>query len=203
MNSTLLTLAHYMTGEFDNREQAMAEPSWYVHLRLWQRPVPLFMEDSLTLFAEQANILQLEQPYRQRLLRLSQVTNEPESPLQVQYYSFKDSISVSGAGANLEILKTLTLDQIDLLPGCVLTVTQPTPSAFAASPPPDSSCYFTYQDEIRQVSLGFEASSKEFLSYDKGIDMETGRAIWGAIMGPYRYTKRQDFAHELSQFAGQ
>jgi hypothetical protein len=203
MNPSLLTLAHYLSGEFDNREQAMAEPNWYVHLRLWQRPVPLFMEDSLTLFAEQANILQLEQPYRQRLLRLRQVANEPQAPLQVQYYSFKDPISVCGAGAQPEILKTLTLAQIDLLPGCVLNVTQPQPSVFTASPPPDSPCYFTYQDEIRQVSLGFEASPKEFLSYDKGIDMETGRAIWGAIMGPYRYTKRHDFAHELSQFAGQ
>ncbi|MBV8887772.1 MAG: hypothetical protein JO235_27770 [Chroococcidiopsidaceae cyanobacterium CP_BM_RX_35] len=48
----LIALAHYLTGKFDNQEQATAEPAWYVHLRLWQRPVPLFTEDSITLFAE-------------------------------------------------------------------------------------------------------------------------------------------------------
>ena len=49
----LIALAQYMAGEFDNREQALAEPTWYVHLRMWQRPlpVPLFSEPSIALFA--------------------------------------------------------------------------------------------------------------------------------------------------------
>lgn len=59
-----------MTGEFDNREQALVEPAWYVHLRLWQVPIPLFTEDSITLFAEQTNIVSSERPYRPRLIRL-------------------------------------------------------------------------------------------------------------------------------------
>jgi len=62
-----VTLAQYLTGEFDNREQAIAEPVWYAHLKLWHCPVPLFTKDSITLFAEQANVLTLDQPYRQRL----------------------------------------------------------------------------------------------------------------------------------------
>ena len=60
----LLALADYLSGEFDNREQALAEPIWYVHLRLWQRPIPLFSEDSMTLFAEQASVVNLERPDR-------------------------------------------------------------------------------------------------------------------------------------------
>ena len=46
----LKTLAQYMTGEFDNQEQALADPAWYVHLKLWQVPVQLFSEDSITFF---------------------------------------------------------------------------------------------------------------------------------------------------------
>ncbi|MFM6193835.1 MAG: CpcT/CpeT family chromophore lyase [Planktothrix sp.] len=42
----LKTLAEYMAGEFDNQAQALADPVWYVHLRLWHRPVPV------SLFAE-------------------------------------------------------------------------------------------------------------------------------------------------------
>jgi hypothetical protein len=30
----LITLASYMAGKFDNQQQALAEPVWYVHLHL-------------------------------------------------------------------------------------------------------------------------------------------------------------------------
>ncbi|HAZ47912.1 MAG TPA: chorismate mutase [Cyanobacteria bacterium UBA11369] len=182
----LIALAGYMAGEFDNRDQAIADPAWYVHVRLWQRPVALFAEDSLTLFAEQANALYLDRPYRQRIIRLQQG--------QVQYYMLKDPSSIQGAGINPERLKTLTLDDIEYLPGCTLTVTQDERLRFQATLPPNCRCCFTFRGETYQVSLGFEASLEQFLSYDKGIDPVTGKAIWGALLGPYRFTKRQDFS---------
>jgi len=40
ISQQLQTLAQYITGEFDNKKQAAAEPAWYVHLRLWQVVVP-------------------------------------------------------------------------------------------------------------------------------------------------------------------
>ncbi len=198
----LLMLAHYLAGEFDNREQAIAEPVWFVHLRLWHRPLSLFPDESLTLFAEQASIVNLDHPYRQRLMRLQPSTTESQA-VQVQYYSFKDPEAVAGAGRKPELLESVTLEQIDCLPGCTLNVISQNaiaispdstePQRFVASPPPDSRCSFTYQGETRYVSLGFEASSTEFLSYDKGIDPTTGKALWGALMGPYRYTKRETY----------
>lgn len=196
-SSLIPTLADYLAGEFDNREQALSDPVWFVHLRLWQRPVPLFTADSLTLFAEQANVLTLDQPYRQRLLRLQPAAGDPQAPIQVQYYAFKDPTLVKGAGQNPQVLQTLTTDEIDLLPGCVLQVT-PQQQAnhtfqFMALPPPGARCYFTYEQQVRQVALGFEVTPEKFLSYDKGVDPETGKALWGAIMGPYQFTKRQSY----------
>lgn len=192
----LIALAHYLAGEFDNREQAIAEPAWYVHLRLWQRPVPLFTEDSITLFAEQANIVKLNQPYRQRLMRL-QERQDKDVPLQVQYYMPKDPTALSGAGANPAQLQTLTPDQFELLPGCLLSVTQQQLDGdryhFSAALPPDARCCFTYRGNTQQVSLGFEATQEEFLSSDKGIDTATGKATWGAIWGPFRFHKRLNY----------
>ena len=193
LSPDLLLLARYIAGEFDNQPQAAAEPVWYVHLRLWQRPVALFTDDSVTLFAEQANALILDQPYRQRLLRLQQSTADDRA-LQVQYYGFKNPVAFKGAGRNPELLKQLTIDQVEQLPGCVLHVTQPQPAKFAAFPPPDACCYFEYQGEQRQVSLGFEAGPDEFKSYDKGVEPGTDRALWGAIMGPYQFSKQQSYA---------
>jgi hypothetical protein len=200
LSSELITLASYMAGEFDNEQQAIAEPVWYVHLRLWQRPVPLFTEDSLTLFAEQANIVNLDKPYRPRILRLQSSDTTPAS-LEVQYYMLKDIQAIRGAGRNPELLRQLTSDDIEFLPGCNLTVKQqqlaPNSYEFSASSATGTPCGFSYQGNSYQVSLGFEATAEEFRSYDKGIDPTTGKAIWGALMGPFRFTKRQDFASEL------
>lgn len=196
----LITLAKYMAGEFDNQKQAIADPVWYVHLRLWQRPVPLFTEDSLTLFAEQANIVNLDKPYRPRILRLRCSETTPTA-LEVQYYMFKDSDAIRGAGKNPEMLKKLTPEDIKFLPGCLLKVEQqqiaPNSYTFAAKSATGTPCSFSYQGNSFQVSLGFEANAEEFRSYDKGIDPTTGKAMWGALMGPFRFTKRQDFADEL------
>ncbi len=201
LSPELITLARYMAGEFDNQQQAIAEPVWYVHLRLWQRPVPLFTEDSLTLFAEQANIVNLDKPYRPRILRLQSSDTTPAS-LQVQYYMLKDTEAIRGAGRNPELLRQLTSEDIEFLPGCNLTVKQQQLGSnayeFSASSATVTPCSFSYKGNSYQVSLGFEATAEEFRSYDKGIDPTTGKALWGALMGPFRFTKRQDFAAELS-----
>ncbi|XHX78616.1 MAG: chromophore lyase CpcT/CpeT [Stenomitos frigidus ULC029] len=195
LSPSLLTLARYMAGEFDNREQAIGDPAWYVHLRLWLRPVPLFSEDSLTLFAEQANVLYPEQAYRQRLIRLRQV-DHAEAPLQAHYYAFKNPTAAIGAGLKPAFLKAITLDQLDYLPGCILKITQSETERFTAHPMPGLQCFFSYQGKQSQVQLGFAASAHAFESYDKGIDVETQKATWGAVLGPYRYTKRRDFGAE-------
>lgn len=196
LSPDLLTLANYLAGEYDNREQALAEPIWFVHLRLWQRPVDLFTDDSITLFAEQANVVNIDRPYRQRILRLMP-NPDSETGLYVQYYMPKNPSALIGAGRNPDLLKTLTPEQLELLPGCILSVSQQTvaPSnyQFTASPLPDTRCTFTYLDNTVQVSLGFAVTETELQTYDKGIDQETGKATWGAIIGPYRYTKREKY----------
>ncbi|AFZ04473.1 chromophore lyase CpcT/CpeT [Calothrix sp. PCC 6303] len=192
-SSQLLTLGNYLAGEFDNSKQSLAEPAWFVHLRLWHIPVPLFPEDSITFFAEQANIVNLDQPYRQRIIRIRQVGNV-ESSLQVQYYALKDYISLVGAGKEPGRLKNLTPDDLEDLPGCVLEVEIKETShhlQFIATPVANSICSFRYNGNIVRVSLGFEVTQEELKTYDKGIDPETGRATWGAILGPYHYQKRK------------
>ncbi|MGB3653646.1 MAG: chromophore lyase CpcT/CpeT [Rivularia sp. (in: cyanobacteria)] len=189
----LSIISEYLAGEFENKEQAMTDPVWYVYLRMWQRPVSLFQEDSLTLFAEQANTLNIEKPYRQRIIRITPAI--ADESFKVQYYMFKDPTAWIGAGLNYTSLNALTPEELDILPGCVLTMNvetlAPHQYKFIAKPIPDTRCTFDYAGNTIEVSLGFEATQKEFLSYDKGIDIETRKATWGAILGPYRYTKLQ------------
>jgi CpeT/CpcT family (DUF1001) len=201
LSPELIALAKYMAGVFDNREQALAEPTWYVHLRLWQRPlpVPLFSEPSIALFAEQANVLNLDKPYRPRIVQLRQSSSG--SGLEAQYYMLRDIAAFQGAGSNPNLLLKLTSEQIQLLPTCKLSVAVKDTGAkgyrFQASLPAGSPCCFAYEGQNYQVDLGFEAAAEEFLSYDKGISPTTGKAIWGALMGPFKFVKRDDLASEV------
>ncbi|WP_287289477.1 chromophore lyase CpcT/CpeT [Okeania sp. SIO2B9] len=198
----------FSAGEFDNSTQAIADPAWYVQLRLWHRPVPitLFPEPSIALFAEQANILKLDQPYRPRVMQLRQLSDSPTSSdsstsLQIQYYLPKDVPSILGSGKNPEILKQLKPSQMKFLPGCTLEVINHNHGQdneyFQGILPPDAVCGFTYQSQYYQVELGFEVNAQEFLSYDKGIDPQTGKGTWGALLGQYKFMKSRSFSSEL------
>ncbi|GAB4545309.1 MAG: chromophore lyase CpcT/CpeT [Pleurocapsa sp.] len=197
LSPQIITLARYLAGEFDNQQQALAEPAWYVHLRLWLRPVPIFREDSLTLFAEQANIINLDRPYRPRILRIRQ-----KETIEVEYYMFKDIKLAQGGGQNPDLISNITPETIEFLPDCTLKVQQKKDKlnrdVFITYPATETPCSFCYQGNNYQVYLGFEVTENELKTYDKGIEPETGRGIWGALLGAYSFTKIKDFAAELN-----
>ena len=191
----LTSLAHWLAGEFDNYPQAYDQPVWFVSLRLWHRPLPIRIDGHLAIFCEQANSLYLDAPYRQRLLIL-----KPEPQPQAEYKAFRQPERFKGAGANPSLLDSLTLSDLEDLPGCRLTITEsitPPDSRFKAEPPPDTKCYFQYNGERRQVILGFEATANQFWSHDRGVDPISGNPLWGALMGAYEFQKRQTFAAEF------
>jgi hypothetical protein len=192
--SEILTrLAPLMAGEFDNQPQAIDQPVWFVPLRLWYRPLPLRLDGKVALFAEQANLLQIDRPYRQRIAVLQEQAGVP----QVQYWGFKQPDRFLGAGANPGLLEGLSLAELEELLGCILTVTEQG-GKFKAEPEPGATCCFQYDGATRQVVLGFEVSPGKFWSYDRGVDPETGKGLWGALMGAYEFEKRVDFAGELA-----
>lgn len=191
-SKALTTLVQWLAGEFDNRQQAFEQPAWFVHLRLWQRPLRQRIQGNLALFVEQANALYLNQPYRQRVIVLS----EKGDRLQAEYLALKHPDQFRGAGADVDLLNKLEVSDLKPLSGCVLTITQQD-NGFKAQPLPDTKCCFEYEGKTRQVVLGFDVSSNSFASYDRGVDPDTGQALWGALMGPYEFSKCEDFAAEL------
>lgn len=181
-----LQLIEWLIGEFDNTAQSKEDPAWYVPLRLWHRLLPGRIQGKLAVFAEQSNFLQLDRPYRQRILVIEPQANDQ---LAVQYWAFKDPSQFRGAGANPDLLQQAIEPALELLPGCWLDVER-VGDRFKATPRDGDRCCFTYDSKLRQVVLGFEVSETEFLSYDRGVDPETGQSLWGAMMGPYRHQKR-------------
>ncbi|MGK7931105.1 MAG: chromophore lyase CpcT/CpeT [Microcystaceae cyanobacterium] len=192
LSSELMTLGNYLHGEFSNQKQALGQPAWFVNLHLWFQPVALFPDDSLTFFTEQAAIVNFDQPYRPRLLRLRQ-PNESEK-ITVEYYQFKEMNAFIGSGRQPDKLDKLTVNDIERLThvGCSLTVEVHQANLntyqFKAIPNSDEPCCFTYQNQTYKIALGFEVNQREYISYEKGINTKTGKASWG-LMGAYCFEK--------------
>ncbi len=186
----LTILAQWLVGEFDNGNQAKEQPNWFVHIRLWHRLLPIKIDGNLAIFAEQAPIIKLAQPYRQRIL----VLKPSDNPAKFigQYYGFKDPNQFRGAGTNPHLLNQLSPEDLVNLPGCALTITEQE-QKFIAQPEPGAKCFFEYDGQIRQVVLGLEVREDGFKSFDRGVDPETGKGLWGALIGPYEYQKIQGF----------
>ncbi|MEO1093739.1 MAG: chromophore lyase CpcT/CpeT [Cyanobacteria bacterium J06638_28] len=203
-STQLRQFAQCLAGVFQNRQQALAEPTWFVHLRLWSCPVPLF-EDSFTFFIEQASAAYAQPPYRQRVLRVRAQSGQ----LTAAYYALKDPQQFQGAAQAPAKLQALSKEDLQTLVGSCLTV-QPTTNAgatcYAARQHPDERCQFTIEGSTKYVELGFDAVCKQvnssspdaFRMYDKGIDPITGKAIWGALHGPFQLQKVEDFSHLLT-----
>ena len=187
----LLNLAQWLAGEYENPVQSRDQPIWFVHLRLWYRPVPQRIAGKLALFAEQAPILKPEQAYRQRVLTL---WDGPEG-LKGNYWAMRQPDRWRTAGANGDLLRSLSEDDLELLPGCCLDI-QSQGDRFISALEPGARCCFDYAGQTRQVVLGFEVYRDRLLSFDRGVDPETGKGLWGALMGPYEFQKCRDFADD-------
>lgn len=186
-----LKLTQWLAGEFENKTQALSQPAWFVNLKLWHRPLPFFIDGNYALFAEQAPALKLDQPYRQRVFVI-QSAMEDDS-ITIQYYAFQQPQQWRGSGKTPEKLNSLSLADLEQLPGCLLEVTA-TDNQFSAKPFPNTICQFYAQEKLCEVELGFAVMEKEFFSYDKGIDPETKQPIWGALMSPYHFQKLHSYA---------
>ena len=193
----LKILAKWLVGEFENKLQAKEQPVWFVHIRLWQRFLPVKIDGHFAIFAEQAPIVNLDRPYRQRLLLLKE-SDRPDRFIG-QYFAFKQPSQFRGAGTNPRLLNNLLPEDLVPLPGCCLTISKQE-QKFIAQPEPGDRCFFEYNGKIREVVLGFEVSEFGLTSFDRGVDPETGKGLWGALMGPYEYQKIQDFASNESFF---
>jgi hypothetical protein len=188
-NSSINTLGKSLAGLFDNQRQAQETPTWFVPTRLWQYPLVQQIDGYYAMFVEQAPLLTPEQPYRQRLMLLS---GHHDSELEIIYRAFRDPGAIAGAAQTPERLASITPEDLLELPGCRLHVHHQG-DRFIANPPEGAKCCFDYQGKTRQVELGFDLTPDCLYSRDRGVDPDSGKGLWGALMGPYKYNKQTAF----------
>jgi hypothetical protein len=192
-------LATHLAGEFDNKPQSLADPIWYLHLRLWCRPLPdSVFADGYGFFIEQISVASGQPPYRQRILH---VTAQGDR-LWGQFYALPDPTAYIGSATEPDGLTALTRDTLIDLPTCGLAIEyQPATDTFKARLPGDSLCSFTVNGTPTYVRLMLDIGPESLASGspivlqmgDRGIDPNTGKATWGPQMGPFRLVKQSTY----------
>jgi hypothetical protein len=187
------TLARWMASDFSNQAQAYANPPFFAHIRVCMRPLPYDLLDGTSLFLEQAYDFMLDQPYRLRIIKLNVVGDR----LELENYKVKEQEKFFGASRNLDLLQTLTADQIEKMTGCDMDVTW-TGNNFKGEIKPGKACIVERKGKVTYLDNSFEIDGHKLISYDRGRDPETDELVWGSVAGPFEFFPLESFADEVS-----
>jgi len=188
----ILTLARWMAADFSNQAQAFENPPFYAHIRVCMRPLSLEVLSGVSLFVEQAYDYMLNDPYRLRVLKLVNVGDR----IEIENYTVKEEQRFYGASRNLELLKTLTAEDLEKLPGCNMIV-QWTGNSFKGHVEPGKGCIVFRKGQNTYLDSEFEIDEEKFISLDRGRDLETDEHIWGSVAGPFYFVRWASFADEV------
>ncbi|MEM6837816.1 MAG: chromophore lyase CpcT/CpeT [Cyanobacteria bacterium P01_C01_bin.120] len=192
-STDIAALARWMAADFSNQQQAIDNPPLYAHIRVCMRPLPHSLLDGVALYLEQAYDFALKQPYRARVLKLITV----DSRIEIENYSIKDGESLYGASRDRDMLGKLTPDQVELMPCCNFQV-EWTGRGFKGAVEPGKKCMVERQGKLTYLDSVFEIDDEKFQSWDRGRNPDNDEHVWGALAGPFYFTRRTSFASEVS-----
>ncbi len=191
-DNLLISLAKVMAGDFSNFKQAQSDPQNYGHLRVFFRPLPWEFFSAIGFYSEQAQDYDLWTPYRQGAHCLV----DRGDHIYIENYSLKDAMLYAGAGHNLDILKTIKPESIERRQNCSMVFRQQG-ETFCGEVEPGNNCLINKKGKETYLVSEVEITEKTWVSWDRGIDIETGEQVWGSASGRLRFEKRTSFANEL------
>ncbi|NES72817.1 MAG: chorismate-binding protein [Okeania sp. SIO2D1] len=193
-NSTdILTLARWLAADFSNQQQAFENPPLFAHIRVCMRPLPYELLNGLSLYLEQAYDITLNQPYRVRILKLVPAADY----IDIENYAIDQEEAFYGASRDPQRLQAFKTEQIKKLPGCNF-ITKWTGHSFKGEVEPGKACTVVRKGQTTYLDSHFEIDEHKFISHDRGRNPETDEHIWGAIAGPFEFTRWASFANEVT-----
>jgi len=155
-----------------------------------------------TFLLEQANVISGQPAYRQRIFQVR--PGDQPNQLRGQYFALTSPLKYRGAGSDGSLVANLSKSELVTLPNSgALIQYQSTAEGyrFQSALKDGELCSFEYDGQKRYVYLGFDIEPKRInqnatlllQTYDKGIDPDTGRGLWGALMGPFQMVKQKTF----------
>lgn len=191
-STDIITLARWMASDFSNQAQAFENPPFFAHIRVCMRPLPVELLGGVSLYLEQAYDIELNSPYRVRVLKLVPIADR----IDIENYAIVNEEQFYGASRDLQKLQELKKAEFKLMPGCTF-LTHWTGSSFKGSVEPGKGCMVVRKGKNTYLDSEFEIDGEKFISHDRGRDPETDAHVWGALAGPFEFTRRASFADEI------
>jgi len=177
-------LGEYLTGSFSSEAQSKADAE-YFDIRLHIVPIWPARSDGPWLYVEQARADVLEQPYRQRVYRLSA---RADGTLASDVYEMPEPLRFAGAFKDVSRLEGLSPEQLQLKEGCAV-VLRPDPATLVfAGGTVGNGCGSTLRGAAYATSE-VTLSRETLLSWDRGFNA-AGEQVWGAKKGGYVFVKQ-------------
>jgi hypothetical protein len=191
-STDIVTLARWMAADFSNQAQAFENPPFFAHIRVCMRPLPVEFLDGVSLYLEQAYDIEINSPYRVRVLKLVPAGDR----IDIENYAIENEEQFYGASRDLQKLQELKKAEFKLMPGCTF-ITHWTGSSFKGRVEPGKGCMVVRKGKNTYLDSEFEIDGDKFISHDRGRDPETDAHVWGALAGPFEFTRRASFADEI------
>jgi len=188
----LYELARLMSGDFSNRQQSDLDPKNYAHIRIFFRPLPWDFFSGIGFYSEQVYDYDLWTPYRQGIHRLV----DRGDRIYIENYSLQNADNYAGSGHNRDILLTIPRDRIERRENCSM-VFRKQEETFIGSVEPGNKCLIHRKGVNTYLISSVELTETTWISWDRGMDLESHEQVWGSAVGPLKFTKRESFAREL------
>ena len=193
MSDDLITLAHWMAGDFSNQKQAFESPKDYAHIHVLFRPLPFHFFSGIGFYSEQVYDYDLWLPYRQGVHRLI----DQGETIYIENYGLKNALLYAGSARDLNILQTITPDCIERRYHCSM-VFKRDGDCFQGEVEPGNRCLIEKNGRQTYLDSYVEITETTWVSLDKGMDIDTHKQVWGSTFGPLRFEKWESFANEVS-----
>jgi len=187
----MLNLSRLMAGDFSNQKQAQGSPKDFAHIRVFFRPLPFDFFKGIGFYSEQVYDYDLWTPYRQGVHRLV----DQGEQIYIENYSLKTPYLYAGAGHNLNILRTITPESIERRYNCSM-IFKWDGNLFRGHVE-GNQCFIEREGKQTYLVSEVELTDTTWLSWDRGMDLDTHEQIWGSTHGALIFEKRQSFADEI------
>ena len=189
----MITLAHWMAGDFSNLNQAQDKPREFSHIRVFFRPLPWDFFEGIGFYSEQAYDYDLWSPYRQGIHRFV----DRGEDIYIENYGLQNPMMYAGAGRELQILQTITPSVIERRLNCSM-VFQRSGDSFTGRVE-GNQCLIERGGCQTYLVSQVEVSEGYWSSWDRGMSCESDEPIWGGENGPMNFECRQSFANEVPE----
>ena len=178
----LSLLASYMQGSFSSDEQSQKDTTYFniiLHMKkIWHQRT-----DGIWIYAEQTSATSADKPYRQRVYRLTQLS---DGSIESAVFTFPDPLKYAGEWKNDNPLEDLNPSKLTQRTGCSVFLIKNDDGSFSGSTK-GKDC----ESELRNAKYATSEvtiNKERMISLDRGFN-DKDEQVWGAVKGGYIFKK--------------